>query len=542
MTYHSISMTNEEVISNTSFESESLRPDSANGTLIIVVCKARHLPNRRTLDKQSPYVALRIGTIAKKTPSEFRAGQRPLWRHELRFDLTRERKPIMKVDVLDDCKNEPTPIGNCEIDCSIIFAEDKLEGNKYIHDDWYDLSQNGRRAGQIYLEMTFYPSAPVVPPKVPDNWSASNLAHSPSHQQAQVRSNSQSPTRSLSPHYSYTNASSPNSPDRKKTVVDEVFVNSLNSDKSSKHSSIFMRNSNNSTQTANSEIFVNSNNQEELKGGKKYLAKFNKLKDKFSAKEPIGKLWNESNHLQINNNTTTTKSPSPRNNYGRNISPISAYGIDDDEEDLDKLRKQMQADADDADDVSSEEIEFIKPPTPPPHTSKPASPRRKPPTEYNTSFNSIPAKVPFSADSMGLDDDGIDALSEKFDGLPGSVYNDSTNGYKPHRLNPNEIDPKNYAPTPDEHLNRRLKLQNGKGVTKDDLKIDLRTDKTGYLGNGKFSPSVFQRAVGHNYDGDQENNQMKPQVPPKIPQGLTEAEYYAIEKDTYLKDLNGRRF
>ncbi|KAK6460563.1 hypothetical protein DFJ63DRAFT_323616 [Scheffersomyces coipomensis] len=520
-------------------ESFSDHPESADGTLIIVVCKARHLPNRRTLDKQSPYVTLRIGTLAKKTTAEFRAGQRPTWSQELRFDLTRDRRPIMKVDVLDDCKAEPTPIGNCEIDCSMIFSDDKLENNKYIHDDWYDLSQNGRRAGQIYLEMTFYPSAPVVPPKVPEsNWSAS-----------------QQHTRPISPQYPSYKATSPPSPppdspqrsnNNNKSVVDEVFISSLNSDKS-KRSSLFMRNSNTSTATTNtahSEVFVNNNKDDsDLKGGKKYLSKFNKLKDRFAVKEPIGKLWSD---LPSSINKLSTKPSSPPPDH-LSISPISSYGGMDqneyDEEDLDKLRKQMQPSDDE--DEDPDEIEFIKPPSPPPHTSKPSSPRRrKPPIDYSTTVPTptSPGKIPFSADSIGVFNDDIsDTLSDKFEGLPTSVYN-SSSYLKPHTLNPNEIDPKNYAPTPDEHLNRRLKLQNGRGVTKEDLKIDLRTDMTGYLGNGKFSPSVFQRAVGHNYDDEIENRGNKPQVPPKIPQGLTEVEYYAIEKDKYLKDLNGKRF
>ncbi|KAM9887565.1 hypothetical protein OXX79_013539, partial [Metschnikowia pulcherrima] len=84
--------------------------DTAEGTLVVMVCRARHLPNRRKLDKQSPYVLLRIHSVAKKTPAHFRAGQTPEWTHEIRFDLTRDRKPLMRLDVLDETKNDPTPI------------------------------------------------------------------------------------------------------------------------------------------------------------------------------------------------------------------------------------------------------------------------------------------------------------------------------------------------------------------------------------------------------------------------------------------------
>ena len=68
---------------------------------------------------------------------------------------------------MDETKNDPTPIGNVEIDASIIFTNpENNENGKYIYDKWYDLTLNGRRAGMIYLEMTFYPTAPVLPPKI----------------------------------------------------------------------------------------------------------------------------------------------------------------------------------------------------------------------------------------------------------------------------------------------------------------------------------------------------------------------------------------
>ena len=61
-------------------------------------------------------------------------------------------------------------------------------------------------------------------------------------------------------------------------------------------------------------------------------------------------------------------------------------------------------------------------------------------------------------------------------------------------INSDEIDPKYYAPTPSEHFNRSQRFNNN-NITKDDLKIDFRTNQTGYLGNGNFSPSVFQELL-----------------------------------------------
>lgn len=61
---------------------------SADGTLVVMVIRAKHLPNRRKLDKQSPYVIARIGTVAQKTAADFRAGQTPSWTHEMRFQIS----------------------------------------------------------------------------------------------------------------------------------------------------------------------------------------------------------------------------------------------------------------------------------------------------------------------------------------------------------------------------------------------------------------------------------------------------------------------
>lgn len=49
------------------------------GTLVVVVDRARHLPNLRTMGKQDPYCAARLGKEAKKTETDKRGGQTPRW-------------------------------------------------------------------------------------------------------------------------------------------------------------------------------------------------------------------------------------------------------------------------------------------------------------------------------------------------------------------------------------------------------------------------------------------------------------------------------
>lgn len=49
------------------------------GTLVIIVDRAKNLPNRKTIGKQDPYCAARLGKEAKKTETDRRGGQTPRW-------------------------------------------------------------------------------------------------------------------------------------------------------------------------------------------------------------------------------------------------------------------------------------------------------------------------------------------------------------------------------------------------------------------------------------------------------------------------------
>jgi hypothetical protein len=49
------------------------------GTLVAVIDRAKNLPNRKTMGKQDPYCAMRLGKEAKKTETDRRGGQTPRW-------------------------------------------------------------------------------------------------------------------------------------------------------------------------------------------------------------------------------------------------------------------------------------------------------------------------------------------------------------------------------------------------------------------------------------------------------------------------------
>ena len=49
------------------------------GTLVTIIDRAKNLPNRRSMGKQDPYCAARLGKEAKKTATDRRGGQTPRW-------------------------------------------------------------------------------------------------------------------------------------------------------------------------------------------------------------------------------------------------------------------------------------------------------------------------------------------------------------------------------------------------------------------------------------------------------------------------------
>lgn len=462
-------------------------PETADGTLILMVCRAKHLPNRRKLDKQSPYVLLRIGTEAKKTTAAFRAGQTPEWTQEIRFQLTRERRPLLKLDVLDETKNDPTPIGDTEIDCAAVFQDPAhYNDGKYILDGWYDLKSNGRVAGKIYLEITFYPSAPLLPPKVPSPCADYADKDLPAMPEDFTRSD----------------------PVQRKTV-DEVFEQKALDFRSSDPGA-------SARKSSDDDVFVS--------GSPKKEGKLRKLRDKFQSKEPLKNLFQ-----------THEKQKPEILDEPASVPPLESF------ENLELAMGNRRG---------YEPLSTPLPPPPPPHSAK-SSPRkagRKPPPPLNSNVSRDFEKlaisntlVPFSAETMGLDDEEMPTQVYQMGQAVQPLTHKQPKETRQHRMNPNEIDPKFYAPTPSEHLAKSFRLQDG-NVTNKDVDTDYNTENSGYLGEGqwladkRFLPSVFQRVNDEN-----EGEANKPPVPPKVPRGLTNMEYYVLEKDSYLKDINGRR-
>jgi hypothetical protein len=52
---------------------------TVDGPLVVIVDRAKNLPNRKSIGKQDPYCAARLGKEAKKTETDRRGGQTPRW-------------------------------------------------------------------------------------------------------------------------------------------------------------------------------------------------------------------------------------------------------------------------------------------------------------------------------------------------------------------------------------------------------------------------------------------------------------------------------
>ncbi|CAK7233040.1 hypothetical protein SBRCBS47491_008472 [Sporothrix bragantina] len=132
------------------------------GTLVLVVDRAKNLPNRKTIGKQDPYCAARLGKEAKKTNTDIRGGQTPRWDQELRFTVHDSPDYYqLKVSVFSDDKKTEL-IGENWVD-----LRDIIVAGGGQNDQWQPLQCRGKYAGEIRIEITYYDSRPKPKPAAP---------------------------------------------------------------------------------------------------------------------------------------------------------------------------------------------------------------------------------------------------------------------------------------------------------------------------------------------------------------------------------------
>uniref|UniRef100_A0A093UYY5 Ingression protein fic1 n=1 Tax=Talaromyces marneffei PM1 TaxID=1077442 RepID=A0A093UYY5_TALMA len=125
------------------------------GTLVVIFDRAKNLPNRKTIGKQNPYVAARLGKEAKKTETDMRGGQTPRWDQEIRYTVHESPDYLqLKVSVFNDDKRTDL-IGETWVDLSSVIIPGGGQS-----DSWHELRFRNKYAGDIRLEMTYYDTRP----------------------------------------------------------------------------------------------------------------------------------------------------------------------------------------------------------------------------------------------------------------------------------------------------------------------------------------------------------------------------------------------
>ncbi|PLB45843.1 hypothetical protein P170DRAFT_512460 [Aspergillus steynii IBT 23096] len=127
----------------------------AIGTLVAIIDRAKNLPNRKTMGKQNPYCAARLGKEARKTETDLRGGQTPKWDQELRFTVHESPDYFrLKVTVFNDDKRTDL-IGETWVDLKDLIIPGGSQS-----DAWHPLQYRGRYAGDVRIEMTYYDTRP----------------------------------------------------------------------------------------------------------------------------------------------------------------------------------------------------------------------------------------------------------------------------------------------------------------------------------------------------------------------------------------------
>ncbi|OBZ76196.1 Ingression protein fic1 [Grifola frondosa] len=137
------------------------------GTLIVVILKARNLPNKRHIGKQDPYCQVILNGEKRRSKAIRRGGQHPEWDEEIRFTLLEDdqdelpRGPpkikggkIMAVSCYAEDPRDPDLIGEAKVDLTEVLTKGET-------DEWFTLMNKEKYCGEVYLELTFWSNEPA---------------------------------------------------------------------------------------------------------------------------------------------------------------------------------------------------------------------------------------------------------------------------------------------------------------------------------------------------------------------------------------------
>ncbi|PSR78985.1 hypothetical protein PHLCEN_2v7172 [Hermanssonia centrifuga] len=120
------------------------------GTLVVVVLKARNLPDKHSFFKQDVYTKVTLGETTKQTGIDVKGGQHPVWDEELRFEVFEQSKKSAKTLELSCWSKEPR--------LDDVVGKGELDITETLQSGEFDV--NGVQRGELYLEMTFFAAGP----------------------------------------------------------------------------------------------------------------------------------------------------------------------------------------------------------------------------------------------------------------------------------------------------------------------------------------------------------------------------------------------
>ena len=101
------------------------------GTLVIVVLKARNLPDKHSFYKQDVFAQVQLQETTKKTQTDVKGGQHPVWDEELRLPIAAKSTPetrTLHVSCWSVEPRNPDLIGKGKVDISETLKTGEFDG------------------------------------------------------------------------------------------------------------------------------------------------------------------------------------------------------------------------------------------------------------------------------------------------------------------------------------------------------------------------------------------------------------------------------
>ncbi|KAJ8662077.1 hypothetical protein O0I10_001767 [Lichtheimia ornata] len=103
-----------------------------------------------------PFCVFKVANVAKRTKTDTRGGRNPMWDDQVNMPIPHGYSQMFVQVLNEDPQRGDQIICEGQIDLTKVLKEGE-------DDDWVPLSQRGKEAGDVYLELTFYSANP--PPR-----------------------------------------------------------------------------------------------------------------------------------------------------------------------------------------------------------------------------------------------------------------------------------------------------------------------------------------------------------------------------------------